>query len=99
MLQSAVKAAGLENELDAVLSVDAIRMFKPRMEVYQLATNSLKVAAADAVFVSSNRWDVMGASAFGFRPAWINRARMPDEYPELAPFKVLSSLSDLLSLT
>ncbi|MFZ0117629.1 MAG: haloacid dehalogenase type II, partial [Xanthobacteraceae bacterium] len=34
----------------------------------------------DIVFVSSNRWDVMGADAFGFQTVWINRARLPDEY-------------------
>lgn len=98
MLASAVKAAGLESELDAVLSVDTLKMFKPRMEVYKMTTDTLKVAAADVVFASSNRWDVMGAAAFGFRPAWINRANMPEEYPEFAPFKVLSSLSDLIAL-
>ena len=96
MLNSAVNSAGLQSELDAVLSVDALKMFKPRMEVYQMTCDTLKVAAKDVVFVSSNRWDVMGSSAFGFRPMWINRANMPDEYPEFAPVKVLSGLSELL---
>ena len=98
MLTSAVKAAGLESEFDAVLSVDALKMFKPRMEVYQMTADTLKVVPKDVVFVSSNRWDVMGSAAFGFRPMWINRANMPEEYPEFAPAEVLSSLSDLTAL-
>src|SRR5271157_3701896 len=50
------------------------------------------------VFVSSNRWDVMGAAAFGFRPLWVNRAQMPEEYSEHAPLRVVPDLSGLLSL-
>ena len=65
---------------DAVLSVDAVRMYKPRPEVYALVTDGLGIKREEVVFVSSNRWDVMGAAAFGFRPLWVNRARMPDEY-------------------
>jgi 2-haloacid dehalogenase len=98
MLEAAVAAAGLGPHLDAVLSVDAIRMYKPRPEVYRLATDRFAVAPADVVFVSSNRWDVMGATAFGFRAAWINRGGMPDEYSDLAPAQVLSDLGQLATL-
>jgi 2-haloacid dehalogenase len=66
MLEAAVQAAGLTDDLDAVLSVDAVRMYKPRPEVYALATAAFSVAPEDVVFVSSNRWDVMGASSSGF---------------------------------
>ena len=71
--------------LDAALSVDAVRMYKPRPEVYALVTDRFSIAPQEIVFVSSNRWDVMGAAAFGFRPLWVNRARMPEEYPEYPP--------------
>jgi 2-haloacid dehalogenase len=95
MLAAAVAAARIE--LDAVLSVDAIRVYKPRAEVYALVTRHFKLAPADIVFVSSNRWDVMGAAAFGFRTAWINRAKMPEEYGQ-APAAVLADLGGLLTL-
>jgi len=98
MLEAAVEASGIGRLLDAVLSVDAVRLYKPRREVYELVTNRFGVAPASIVFVSSNRWDVMGAAAFGFRPIWINRARLPDEYPEHAPMRVVPSLSTLRSL-
>ena len=96
MLDAAVQAARLKDDLDAVLSVDAIRMYKPRPEVYALVTQAFSCKPAEVVFVSSNRWDVMGASAFGFRTAWVNRANMPDEYAGPSPPVVLSDLSGLL---
>lgn len=95
MLDTAVKAAGLNDVLDAVLSIDVLRMYKPRPEVYALVTDAFKCKPAEVVFVSSNRWDVMGATAFGFRAAWINRTGVPDEYPGLTPPVVLSDLREL----
>jgi 2-haloacid dehalogenase len=78
MLNAAAEASGIANVLDATLSVDALRLYKPRPEVYALVTQRFGVAPDDVVFVSSNRWDVMGATSFGFRPVWVNRSRFPD---------------------
>jgi 2-haloacid dehalogenase len=88
----------LSNGSPAMLSAAPIRMYKPRPEAYRLVTDHFGIAAGDVIFVSSNRWDVMGASAFGFRAAWINRAKMPDEYPDLAPERVLTDLGGLMAL-
>ncbi|ALK10162.1 haloacid dehalogenase type II [Blastochloris viridis] len=95
MLRDAVGGAGLGDLLDHVLSVDAVRLYKPRPEVYTLAVDALGCAAGDIVFVSSNRWDVAGAAAFGFRPIWINRTNAPAEYDGLDPERVLARLDDL----
>lgn len=95
MLQSAVAASGMTPFFDALISVDAVRLYKPRPEVYALVTQRFAVQPERAVFVSSNRWDVMGAAAFGFRPLWVNRSNMPDEYAELPPLKVATDLSVL----
>ena len=95
MLAAAVEAAGLGELLDAVISVDAVRRYKPFPEVYALVTDSLAVAPPDATFVSSNRWDVMGAVSFGFKAFWINRARMPDEYADYAPLREIPDLAVL----
>jgi 2-haloacid dehalogenase len=98
MLKSAVEASGMADHLDAVLSVDAVRMYKPRPEVYALVTSRFELRPDEIAFVSSNRWDVMGAAAFGFRPLWINRAGMPDEYSDRPPLRVVPDLSALGSL-
>lgn len=98
MLAAAVDAAGIAASLDAVLSVEAVRRYKPRAEVYTLVTERLAVAAREVAFVSSNRWDVMGAVAYGFAAVWVNRSRLPDEYPELAPVRQVADLTALHDL-
>jgi 2-haloacid dehalogenase len=98
MLDAAVAASRIGGLLDAVLSVEAVRAYKPRPEVYALVTKHLGVAPERVAFVSSNRWDIMGAAAFGFSPVWVNRARLPDEYSEHAPMRVVADLSALPAL-
>jgi 2-haloacid dehalogenase len=98
MLDAAVDSAGLRPLLDAVFSVDPLRLYKPRREVYAMAAEGLSAAPEDIVFVSSNRWDVMGAAAFGFKTVWVNRANVPDEYPDTAPAEVVTGLAALHSV-
>jgi 2-haloacid dehalogenase len=95
MVTAAVEAAGIADLLDAVLSVDTARRYKPRPEVYELATEALSVKPPDVAFVSSNRWDIMGAVSFGFDAFWINRAQMPDEYADFAPLQQIPNLAAL----
>lgn len=95
MLKAAVDAAAIGGDLDAVLSVDTLKMFKPRPEVYRLVTDHFTCRPADVTFVSSNRWDVMAGVSVGFRGVWINRAGMPDEYRDFPPARTLSDLGAL----
>lgn len=97
MLDAVVRNAGLAARFDAVLSVDPLRMFKPHPSVYRLAPDALGVSVAQIAFISSNFWDVTGATAFGFRTFWINRAgAQPDELG-YRPAAVLGSLAELKS--
>lgn len=98
MLKGAVDGAGIGADLDAVLSVDALKMFKPRPEVYALVTDRYKCKPADVTFVSSNRWDVMAGASVGFRGLWVNRSKMPDEYPDFPPAQTLNDLNSLAAL-
>jgi len=98
MLQGAVDGAALGGDLDAVLSVDVLKMFKPRPEVYRLVTDHYRCRPAEVTFVSSNRWDVMAGVSVGFRGLWVNRGKMPDEYLEFPPVKTLADLSSLAEL-
>ncbi len=90
MLKGAVDGAGIGGDLDAVLSVDALKMFKPRPEVYSLVTDQYQCKPADVTFVSSNRWDVMAGVSVGFRGLWVNRGKMPDEYLDFPPAQTLT---------
>jgi len=96
MLNAAVASAGLADALDAVLSVDGARVFKTNPRTYDLVLQALSVTTDEVVFVSSNRWDIAGASAFGFTTIWVNRLGLPDEYAELAPSAVIASLDKLV---
>ena len=95
MLKGAVDAAGIGGDLDAVLSVDVLKMFKPRPEVYGLVTDHYKCEARDVTFVSSNRWDVMASVSNGFRGLRVNRSKMPDEYLDFPPAQTLGDLNSL----
>ncbi|MEQ8824978.1 MAG: haloacid dehalogenase type II [Filomicrobium sp.] len=96
MLVTAVGSAGLSGAFDAVLSVEQAGIYKPAPAVYELVVAQFGARDKEVSFQSSNRWDIAGASAFGFRTAWINRTSRPDEYAELAPDLVLKDLSGLL---
>ena len=95
MLEAAVQSAGIDQELDEILSVDPLKVYKPAESVYELVTTQFKVFPEDVSFQSSNRWDIAGATSFGFRTVWINRAGVPDEYIDLSPAAVLPSLETL----
>lgn len=97
MLDDAVRAAKLDGLFDAVLSVSTASTFKPQMKVYQLVLHRFGGEPGDVSFQSSNRWDVAAAKAFGFRCVWVNRTGAPDEYPELAPDRVVGDLRGLLA--
>jgi 2-haloacid dehalogenase len=93
MIEPLVKQSGLG--FDAVLSVDAVKIFKPAPQVYELASTQLTVPANRIGFVSSNGWDALGAKSFGFAVYWINRAGAPVDRLGFKPDAVLKSLGDL----
>ena len=82
-------------QFDAVLSVDAVKIFKPAPQVYELAVKKLGVPKERIGFVSSNCWDALGAKSYGFTVYWINRAGAPLDRLGFAPDGVLKSLGDL----
>jgi 2-haloacid dehalogenase len=73
MLNALVANSGLDRMLDATISVDAKKVFKPSPDAYRLIETTLGVKPADVLFVSSNPWDACGAKAFGLNVAWIER--------------------------
>ena len=79
MLTSAVKSAGMEDVLDHLISVDSIRLFKTSPESYGLVQQAIPVNKDEVLFVSSNAWDALGATWFGFTTHWVNRQGLPFE--------------------
>ncbi len=95
MLDIAVKSAGMNGLFDHVLSVDAVRAYKPAAAAYALGTAAFDAAARDIVFVSSNGWDAAGAGWFGYTTFWINRQRLPAEELGITPHGTGSGMAEL----
>ena len=74
MLSALAKNSGLDAYLDAIISVDGARKFKPHPDCYALVEKVLGVKNDEVMFVSSNSFDVTGAKHFGFKVAWIRRS-------------------------
>jgi 2-haloacid dehalogenase len=79
MLDSAVVSAGMKDLLHHVISVDAIKLFKTSPETYGLVQKHMLIEKQEILFVSSNAWDALGASWFGFTTLWVNRQGLPYE--------------------
>lgn len=107
MLDALVRNSGLDRVLDATISVDARKIFKPSPDAYALIESRLGVAPHDVLFVSSNPWDACGAKAFGLKVAWIERVTPEamtlactknDVVPPLTMFKAIRTQMDELGL-
>jgi len=98
MLGPMVAASGLADRFEAVLSVDAARVFKPDARVYRLVEERCGVTPDKVCFLSSNCWDAHGAAHFGFRTVWVNRAGAPDDGLPGALAGQLRDLSQLPAL-
>ncbi|HAE03553.1 MAG TPA: haloacid dehalogenase type II [Rhodospirillaceae bacterium] len=99
MLNGAVGSAGIADRLDAVLSVEAVGIFKPDPRIYQLVTDHFNLPERTSVaFMSSNGWDAAAAAHYGFQTVWVNRFGKPWERLEGTPKAVLTSLEKLPDL-
>ena len=100
MLDKAARAAGVDGLIDHILSAHEVGVFKPSSRVYRLAMTKFGATREEITFVSANRWDVAGASAFGFGTSiWLNRSHAPDEYLDMPPTLTIPDLHGLPLLT
>ena len=95
MLEAAVRSSGLGPYLQHVLSVDAVKTYKPAPAVYALGPKAMGLPAGDLLFVSSNAWDAAGAKAAGYRVCWCNRQKAPMEELGLAPDLAVERLDEI----
>ena len=95
MLEAAVESSGLAGKFTHILSADQVGVYKPDPRVYALVPEALGLTKEALVFVSSNAFDVMGAKAYGFQVAWVNRTQAQADELGLAPDLVLSHLDEL----
>jgi 2-haloacid dehalogenase len=98
MLAELVGHAGLAGLLDPVISVQATRRYKTDPATYALGPAALELPVADILFVSSNGWDAIGATWYGYTTLWVNRAGAPLEALGTEPHHSGRSLRDVLTL-
>ena len=98
MLGIAIRSAGLDGLLDHVISADAVRKFKTDPAVYALGEQATGLPRGQIVFVSSNAWDALAATWYGYRTLWVNRAQLPFEELDTPPHATGRSLRDVLDL-
>jgi 2-haloacid dehalogenase len=96
MLAVAVKSAGFENLLDPVLSAHAVRRYKTDAVCYALGPQALDLPARQILFVSSNGWDAIGATWYGYTTLWVNRSGAPLDQLDTEPTRIGTSLRDVL---
>jgi 2-haloacid dehalogenase len=104
MLAAATQAAGLTALLDHVLSVHTLNppQYKTAPRAYGMGTAATQLAAQDIVFVSSNAWDALGATWFGYQTVWLNRTQQPWEalgtLTDTAPHHTIQTIDQLSDL-
>lgn len=97
MLGVAVRSAGLDELLDHVLSVDTVRKYKTHPDAYALGTRATGLQPREIAFVSSNAWDALAATWYGYRTLWVNRWGLPFEELGTPPTRTGTSLRDVLA--
>lgn len=65
--------AGVENHMDTVVSVDDVKRFKPDPAVYAYLRTRLEARPEHTWLISSNPFDVIGATHAGLHSAWVRR--------------------------
>ena len=95
-VRGVLEHAGLLPHFHKIVSVDAVRTFKPDPEVYEHLVTETRAPRNSLWVISSNAFDVIGAKACGLRAAWVRRdpKRALDPW-EFDPDMVVSDLSEL----
>ncbi len=97
MLGVAVKSAGFADLLQHVISVHPTRRFKTDPAAYALGPATLGLTPREILFVSSNAWDAIGATWYGYTTLWVNRSGAPPEQLDTQPSHTGRNLRDVLA--
>ncbi|WP_129663617.1 haloacid dehalogenase type II [Phytoactinopolyspora endophytica] len=76
-----LRRAGIETDIEQVLSVDDIQRWKPAPEIYRHAAHSTGVAPERVALVAAHAWDTHGAHQAGLTTGWV--ARLEDQVPAI----------------
>ncbi len=97
MLRANAEHAHISDLVDAFVSTDEGRTYKPDPRAYQLGVDRLHLAKSAIVLVASAGWDAAGAKSFGYPTFWVNRASQPREELGVAADATSPNLAGLLA--
>ncbi len=72
-VRASLEHAGILARFSKIVSVDAIRTFKPDPAVYEYLAAETRAPKNALWLISSNPFDVIGARACGLRTVWVQR--------------------------
>ena len=95
-VRTALDHAGILARFRKIVSVDAVRSFKPDPAVYEHLVAEVQAPREALWLISSNPFDVIGAKACGLRAAWVKRdaKRVFDPW-EFEPDLIVHGLNEL----
>ena len=94
-----LEKAGLIGYVEQVISIEAVKAWKPRKEVYLHAATVLRVTPEKLALVAAHAWDCHGAHQAGLTTGWIARGEtrfQPAMAPPDAQGKTLLEVCDAL---
>ena len=71
--QHLLKQAALDGYIERIVSIEEVRHWKPRAEVYLRAASVAGVPPARMCLVAAHAWDILGANHAGLLTAWVAR--------------------------
>ena len=98
MIAVSVRSSGMNGLFDHVLSSETVETFKTTDAIYALAPRAFDCQPSEILFVSSNCWDAVAATWYGFNTFWINRAGAPLEVLDTEPSHTGTLLTEVLSI-
>ncbi|PSL50438.1 2-haloacid dehalogenase [Salsuginibacillus halophilus] len=96
MLEPLVQHSTVAPYVNHIISADDIQVYKPNEKPYIYALETLNVKPSEALFVSGNSWDILGAHTAGLKTAWVNRGNGPFEFAGFTPDDTMTELDGLL---
>lgn len=80
-----LEAAGLEERVAELVSVEEIELYKPHPAVYRHAAERLGVEPKSVTLIAAHAWDVLGAKAAGLDTIWLDRLEREWPFPRGKP--------------
>lgn len=88
--------AGISEYFKGIVSADTIKSFKPNSAVYEHFISQSQAQLESTWLISCNPFDILGANAYGFRTAWVQRNdHSPFDPWGISPTITINSLSEL----